>query len=484
MNMFKPLLLLAAVFSFLYGHTQQALPQGAPADPQRVKQTRQLADDFIYKLMQLEKKGLYASRKNDSQKLMEYFNVQGDILARREKLYGTSQSAPIVFKPLPGETDRIVLLKGIPEPQLPLPALQRDPRENEYYANKIRTAQKQAQETARQTANSTQLAKTHQQGGDAAVKKIYQQDADKNEMVQQMGGAGAVEKMSEAQRKQAASQAVSNKMGGYSADEIRRMTPEQKQALATQMAGNSKMGQGDEATSAFTQELMVNASYRQRYQAMNNEEKQAEYRKFQERYYGGNVPAAPAANKEPVNDQQEAAELKRIHDFGKELLKEAERVMAPINEMSKRYELAWQQDQATLQAWVKEETAKLPTVRDSEYGSRKEGIERVEFAQQTLTYWMGQDHILKQRQVWERYINAHVNLFKKVDDFAATYNNKPLSDRMKLALAESLSQGYDIILEFNRNAGQITGQAATLQYTYNCMVLKNCYDPRQDKLSK
>ncbi|MBL7756834.1 MAG: hypothetical protein JNL59_05560, partial [Chitinophagaceae bacterium] len=206
------------IFSYIVSaalvlNTSGLWAQQSAAAAQRVKQTRQLADDFIYKLMELEKKGLYVSQKNDSQKLIEYFNTQGDIRARRDKLYGTDYSAPIVFKSLPGESDRITLLKAIPPPKMPLPAFNGDPRENERYGEQIRTAQKQAQETARQTASSTELVRTYQQGGDAAVKKMYQQEADKNAMLQQMGGAGAVEKMSESQRKQAASQAVMNKTG-------------------------------------------------------------------------------------------------------------------------------------------------------------------------------------------------------------------------------------------------------------------------------
>jgi len=478
MNIFR---FIAAAVLVINTHSIRA--QQPAADPQRVKQTRQMADDFIYKLMELEKKGLYVSQKNDSQKLIEYFNTQGDIRARRDKLYSPDLSTPIVFKSLPGETDRITLLKAIPAPKMPMPAFNGDPRENERYAEMIRTAQKQAQETARQTANNTELARTYQQGGEAAVKKMYQQDADKNSMVQQMGGAGAVEKMSESQRKQAASQAVMSKTGGYTPEEIRKMTPAERQALAMQMAGNSKMGQGDEAAQAFTKELMVNADYRRRYEAMNKEEKQVEYRKFQERYYGGQPPAGTqqTTNREPSADQKDALELKRIHDFGKQMLDEAEKAMAPINEMSKRYEQAWQQDQATLQQWVSEKVKALPTVRDSEYGSRKEGIERVEFVQHTLNYWIGWDHIVKQRQLWERYANAYVNLFQKLDNFAATYNNKPLSDRMKLALAEALSQGYETILEMNRRAGQISNEAGSIQYSYNCLVLKDCHDPRQGK---
>lgn len=473
--------IIVFIFAINLHKTLAQVPSVAAA--QREKQTRQLADDFMYKLMELEKKGLYVSQKNDSQKLIEYFNTQGDIRARRDQLYSTDYSAPIVFKSLPGESDRITLLKAIPPPKMPLPAFNGDPRENERYGEQIRTAQKQAQETARQTANETELARTYKQGGDAAVKKMYQQDADKNAMLQQMGGAGAVEKMSESQRKQAASQAVMKKTGGYSPEEIRKMTPAERQALAMQMAGNSKMGQSDEAAQAFTKELMVNTDYRRRYEAMNNEEKQVEYRKFQERYYGGKVPesAQKTVNREPSSDQQEAAELKRIHDFGKQIQQEAENAMAPINEMSKRYEQAWQQDQAAVQKWVKEKMDALPTVRDSEYGARKEGAERVAFAQQALDFWIGQDYIAKQRQVWARYVDAYVNIFKKVDDFVAAYNNKPLSDRMKLALAEAQAGGYETILEMNRRAGQITNEAGSIQYSYNCLVLKNCFDPRQGK---
>jgi hypothetical protein len=447
---------------------------------------KSLLDDFYAKVKKETAAGKDILKKDDTNKLIEYYNTNGDIRAKREKLYAETYSKPVVFKSQPGESDRIGVLRGIPVPKDPSAALGVDPREHQRYAEKIERFQKQAEEEARQIANTTELARLHQRGGDAAVKKMYEEKANQNEYVKGMGGVEAMQNMSEKERAEAAKKMVANRTGGYTAEEIRKMTPEQKKALVYQMAANRPAPGGNEVATAFTKELMVNDSYRQRYEKMNNTEKQVEYKKFEERFNGG-APSSAAQNppsREMSENEIEAREILALNKASEEFYKGLRDLFEPIEQQSVRYEQEWNNSMEKLMKWTSAEVEKLPTVRDSEYGPRKEGIELVEFTKDVMEYTMGKDKIAKQMDLWGRYMQAYVIAFKKLDDMTATFAaRKNPSDRYKLALAQAKSAGFDSILDLNKKADFITVNAGSIQLSFNCDVLRDCHDPRQDKYS-
>lgn len=431
-----------------------------------------------------DKKGMLLSKADGSKELIAFFNSQGEFRTRRDKMLGNDFSRPIVFKAMPGESSRINWLKGIPVPQMPEPALQADPRENEKYAEKLKKAQEQVQEEARKLAGNTQLVQTHQKGGNEAVLKMYENQANQNPLIAQMGGAEKLQKMSEAERKAAANQAVMQRTGGYTAEQIQKMSPAEKKALAQQMAQQAPAGEaGQEVAQAFTRELMVNADLRKRYESMSDAEKQAFYREYAKRYNGTDVvennknrTAAPDAR------SQEAKEIMIIEKFAEDFRKDLEQSLAPIKSRVIANETLYSERMKRLQQWAEAETEKLPVVSDSEYGEHPEGLDKVDYARHLLTYYIARDRISRDREIWEAKLNAMIPAIKKLDDFAASYEKRTdMTDQLRLAVAGARAGGYETILELNREAGYITSSAAGIQYQYNCLVLKQCDDPRAAK---
>lgn len=496
---FRNLIVLALLCAFTSAQAQQQRERketAAPAVNTNPAGTRSaedvtgeilksLLDKFYAHVKSETSKGKDILKKDDTNKLIEYYNSNGEIRAKRDKLYAENYSKPIVFKSQPGESDRLGILKGIPVPKDPQAALNADPREHERYNDKIERLQKQAEEEARQIANTTDLAKLHQRGGDAAVKKMYEEKANQNEFIKEMGGVEAMQNMSEKERAEVAKKMVANRTGGYTPEEIQKMTPEQKQALAYKMAANRPAAGGNEAAMAFTKELMVNDGYRQRYEKMNTAEKQAEYKKFEEQFNGGKPSTAKnAPSREISENEAEAREILALNKAAEDFYQELKDLFEPLDKIATRYEQEWNSNSEKLMKWTAAEVEKLPTVSDSEYGPRQVGIEFVDFTKEVMEYTMGKDKIAKEQELWGRYMQAYVIAFKKLDDMTATFAaRKNPSDRYKLALAQVKAAGFDAIRDLNKRANYITGEAGSIQLRFNCSVLRNCHDPRQDKYS-
>ncbi|MBO9657535.1 MAG: hypothetical protein J7527_01800, partial [Chitinophagaceae bacterium] len=240
------------------------------------------------------KKGRNIMDAEQAATLMNDLNNQPEVKARKAKLYKQDYSGRKQYKTESGESDRLMLLKGIPEPKAPSPALNADPRENEKYSEKIKHFRDLAAEEARGIANSTDLAKTYHRDGEAAVKKQFENKADQNELVRDMGGARAVQNMTEEERKEAAKKMVARQTGGHTAEEIEKMTSAQKQALAYQMAASKNASGANADAAAFTQKMMNDPSFRAQYEKMSNARKQEVYAEFlQSRGSTGTFPNEP-----------------------------------------------------------------------------------------------------------------------------------------------------------------------------------------------
>lgn len=480
----KPVKFLFLFIGILSFSASMAQPKKETPEETMQRLTREIADELLKDVKEDVKQGLNVITADDTKKIIEHFNSNAELRAKREKLYGTNHSKPIVFQRQANESERIGWVKGIPVPLYPEQALNADPRQNEKYGDRVEKYLEGLKLDAQRLANTTKLAQTYEKGGQKAVEEMYRKDIDQNPMIAQMGGSKKLENMSEKERKEAANKMVSDMTGGLTPEQIQKMTPAQKQALAKQMAAKKMASQGTEVGAAFTQELMANESYRKRYEAMSTAEKQEEYKKYEERYNAGSTSQPAAYKPQPVNEasQQDAREIQLITKFSEDFYKQIQDEIAPVSNLAKRYQEHTNALTEALGKWAAAAVSALPIVRDSEYGPRRDGIEFVIFTEKCMSYMIGKDRIAKEREIWEKQVNVHVNAFKKLDDFYATYaGRKNLSDRMKLALAELIVAGYESILDLNKQADFITGTAGGIQYSYNCEVLRNCKDPRQDK---
>ena len=413
-------LLVPALFFTTTSFSQAAGPE-KKISPETKKNLSELLDMAATYLEEKEAAGFSVIRKDDSHKIIEYFNSGGDWWKRMEKLLGSDYSKPIVFKALPGESARINWLKGIPVPLMPAAALQADPQQNEKYAARIRTAYEQMRAEADRLVNTSSLAKADQRGNDA-VKKMYEQQANQQALIAQMGGVEKLSQMSEAERAQAARAAIAQQTGGYSPEQLKKMTPEQQRAVARQMQQSNKT-------------------------------------------------AANVSN----NNRSEADEALFLEKKTIEWNAEVSAALQPVATRIKQNEQSFEERIRLLKEWTDAAEKKLPLVEDSEYGGRREGIERVLFVRDVMNYYISASKIRNDRELWEAYVNALLPVLQKLDSFTAEFEKREkLSDQMKFAVANCKMAGYETILEANRVAGFISNEAAAIQYQYNCAVLKQC----------
>lgn len=433
-------------------------------------------------LKQEVKPGKEGRLDTEAQKFANYINTDPELKAKKVKLYRTDYVRKSQFKAVAGESDRIALLKGIPAPKDPLAALQADPRDNEKYQEKIERLKEQAEAEARRIAESTDMMKKYKKEGKEGLIREAEDKADKNEIVKDMGGVQALRNMSEAERQEVAKKMVAKQTGGYTPEEIRKMTPEQRKQLAYQMAANKNSAPGSDGAAAFTQLLMSNPGYRAEYEKMSDAEKQKVYQDFLKA--NGSTHTQPVITKEMKENEQDAREAIELAKLSEKYQQELQSLFQPIQELEQRYMQESDAKDKKLSDWTAKEVENLPTVRDSEYGARKDGEERVLFTEAVLRYAIGQERVAKEREIWDRYLDAHITALLKLDEWTAVYEKREeLSDRLKLHLAGLKASGFDSIIDLNKKAGHITAGAGSVQYAYNCTVLHNCADPRQDKYS-
>lgn len=476
-------LALTGLLSFAQAQTNKpaASKTNTSSNDQTNDDEQWLFDKYYGYVKEEAKKGKDVMAGEDAVKLADYLNTNPELKAKKAKIYRQGYTRKNQYKPQAGMSDRIMLLVGIPEPKNPAAALQADPRENEKYLEKIERLKEQAEEEARKVANSTDLMKTHKREGEAGVKKMYEDKADQSEIVRDMGGAKALQNMSEKERQEAAKKMVAKQTGGYTAEQIQKMTPAQRQALAMQMA-NNKATNGNDGAAAFTKMLMADPGYRAAYEKLSNTEKQKVYQEFLQ---NNNLqPTMPNDTKEMKEDEQDAREAIEIEKIAEQFRKELKELFDPIAQLEKQYVKDIEENRQELSRWVETETEKLPTVRDSEYGPRKDGIERVIFMQAVLSFAIGKDQVAKEQEIWDRYLDAYYTAFTKLDNWTARYEKRnDLSDRLKFQLAQLKIAGFEEVISMNKKAGYITGVAGSVQYGYNCQALRDCHDPRQDKYS-
>lgn len=393
----------------------------------------------VYKGVKTQKdKGIDVTSPEDTKKTIEYLTSNPEIKAKRNKLYNSNYSKSISYPNVANEGEKHAWLKGIPVPQYPEPALLADPRANDQYAEKLKKHEESVKAQAKKLFNSTEMMQTYEQGGVEALKKKAEKDANKSEVVQRMGGAEKLQTMSEKERDEAARKMVSDMTGGYTVEQIKNMTPAQQQELAKKMA-------------AAKMQNMQAGDYR------NVDQKQ-------------------------VNEAKDAV---LISEFQQKFYDQLRKEMEPINNMMMRNEEQYQSDLEKLSKWASAAISALPIVRDSEYGPRRDGIEYVEFTLAYMHYILGKNKIANEVDIWERLIRVYVNAFQRLDEFAAANSARPnMSDNMKIALASQMLEGYGFIEDLNKRAGHITNEAASIQLQYNCKVLLNCNDPRQEKYSQ
>ncbi len=203
----------------------------------------------------------------------------------KKKMRQMAREYTPVYKHVAGEINLLPFFEQIPEPVASLPKA-RNIDEDGYYdpfIERMETFKKQLAEVARR--NST-LFKLYDKGGQQAVEKAAAKEANKSDLVRQMGGVDKIQNMSEAQRKAMATQimnqnAIIAQMGGV--DKIKNMSESERKKAATaaiKQNPNAVMPNNDPVLQAFMQKMIADPQYAAQYNNMSINKQQEEYRQF------------------------------------------------------------------------------------------------------------------------------------------------------------------------------------------------------------
>ena len=203
----------------------------------------------------------------------------------KKKMQQMASEYTPTYKHVAGEINLLPFFEQIPAPVKSLPAA-RNIDEDGYYdpfIDRMKMFQKQLGEEARK--NST-LLKLYDKGGKQAVEKAAMQEANRSDLVRQMGGANKIQNMSEAQRKAMATKIMNEnpiiaQMGGV--DKIKNMSEsERKKAMmdAIKQNPNAVMPNNDPVLLAFMQKMKADPQYVAQYKKMSIKKQQEEYRQF------------------------------------------------------------------------------------------------------------------------------------------------------------------------------------------------------------
>jgi len=422
--------------------TDELMPL-TPAEKATIKITDDMSNryyEIVKQQTQSQNDGLGV--KDRSAKLITYFNTNGDIQARLDKIYDTKFSKPIIFKALPNEPAKFHLLAGIPEPITDLPTALATYSDRIYqdHLKKIDNAEEDAKRSAQELAGESKVMQTYKEGSDEAVRKMYEEYIKanlKNNPITGQMDVGALQKMSPKEREEYARKMTAAQTGGMTPEQIKKMTPEQKRALAEQMA-RKQMEQHAET-------------------AVTQAEKEA--------------------------DAQKIAQIVEVHQFENKIalvMKKTEADLEPIRKRILAYQREYKVKSDAIANWMERSIAASPLVRDSELGLRIVYEPQIRHTAKTMFYELEKERAVKEAEIWYAKIKVTGEALREFENIAAAYA-KTSNDEIKLRVASIRAGGFDDIRQLLKEADGISNSAASAQYSFNCEVLHNFDDPRADK---
>jgi hypothetical protein len=353
------------------------------------------------------------------------------------------------------DKDLLPLLAGIPEPVSSLPQAKKEMKTRydetvwAAYVEKLERYQKQMQEIAIKNipADMKDPEKMKQQAYKDAAKA--QQALNSNPVIQEMGGL----------------------------ENLQKMTPAQRQAMAKQMTEKIKQdphaytGASKDPRMAFTQKMMTDPSYAARFNAMNDAQKKEEYDAFLAEN-GLTNKAMPAVDN---TDAEKArlviaiqTRLKAINDHMHEMSRVAGNIEKATNDLfDNLYSKVAKQHAAIVDA--------LPLVEMGEAGHEKETYPS-DIANQVILYSIHADNAVANKMVWKRKVDMFKVVIGEYNDLLADYwGEGKLSDRVLREMGytpETLIAGMcGQFIEFTKKASSLTNQHASWQKMYDEMVL-------------
>ncbi len=357
------------------------------------------------------------------------------------------------------DKDLLPLVADMPEPQENLPLAKQLMKANvgediyTKYIEKLKRIREQMAEVARKAIpddmKDPELAKQQAYKNAANV----EQTLNNNPVIQQMGGI----------------------------DKLKNMTPEQRQAMAKQMTANVKnnptaySGKESDPRKAFTNKMMTDPGYAVRFNGMNDQQKQEEYKTFlTENGYTTNS-SQNNADKSMAERNKVATSIaidKRtllITDHATELTGIVSGVQKTTDDYFSRLNKQLSDDYAS-------RVAALPEVEHGEAGRSKE-THPVDLAYQITSYPINQQNAKADKAVWACKLETLKVIIADQNDLLGQFWNKDkTTDHLMIekglipaAVAASM---IDELIRLTELARFLTNQNAGWQKRFETTVLQ------------
>jgi hypothetical protein len=272
--------------------------------------------------------------------------------------------------------------------------------------------------------------------------------------------------------------AVIQEMGGI--ENLKNMTPAQREALAKQMAAKVKQnptaytGAEHDPRKAFTQKLMKDPNYAARFNGMNDRQKKEEYELFMKE--NGFVDNTTQADRDKtLAERDEAATLIAIEQRLATIRKHAGELAGIAGQLESGTEEYFNDLTKKIAAVYGERVQALPLVEHGEAGKERETLP-VDIAFQIVQYPVNAQHAIASKEVWKRYVEVLKIMVAEYNDLLNDFWGKDkTTDRLmaerQLVPAAIIAGLCTELIHLTQTASLQTSQNASWQKVYDERVL-------------
>jgi hypothetical protein len=265
--------------------------------------------------------------------------------------------------------------------------------------------EKKGKEIAALEVRNNKINNIYQKEGQAGLEKNYRKEADKNVMMQQMGGLEKVEKMSEEERKTAALKAASNMLDNP--------------VMAMGGTGNAGMDK-------LMQEMMQNPELAKKFEKMNDAEKQAFMKKYVQ-----NTPRNDAQHEKMMKEKNENEYAMKVMQIIQRMNEGMMAAAKIYGERMKIFESEKERSLKKLGKWALSKCDALPIINGGMGVGRTKDMDEMAAIQkliETAQHKWAEAALLYHRVQWESY---RVDALASIQEFNEFYGNYEYGKQMK-----------------------------------------------------
>ena len=354
------------------------------------------------------------------------------------------------------DKDLLALMSGIPEPISGLPEAKRAMKLQDekiiynIYIEKLKRIQAQYIEEARKYVINGQEAEQTRMVAEKNAGKAMQ-DLNNNSLVQQAGGI----------------------------EKLQQMTPAERAAWGKKMAAQVKnnpsayTGTESDPRKAFTNKMMKDSDYAARFQHMNQQQQQEEYKMFM------------SENGFTDNEAGKSAEIKSAHYEATVIMEITQRTTDILNHRKQLAGIAGAAQKKTddyfllvnsnLNDQYRRIAESLPLVDHGEAGKGKDTYP-VDLAYNLIVYTVEKENAISNKEAWKNYVEAMKVTIAEYNAFLSEYwgrdkeTDKLMAERNQTPAAIMAGACNDLIW-LTEMAKTMTHSNSTWQRTYDEKIL-------------